>query len=73
MQDTELYRHLLGIEDPWSVGRVELNLAQQRVDVWAEHAADRKWSCTQCGKLLSLYDHSEERVWRHLDSCQFMT
>ena len=73
MQDTELYRHLLGIEEPWAVGRVELDIAQQRVDVWAEHPADRKWPCSQCGKLLSLYDHSEERVWRHLDSCQFMT
>ena len=20
-----------------------------------------------------LYDHAEERVWRHLDSCQFLT
>jgi len=26
-----------------------------------------------CGKPLPLYDHTEERVWRHLDSCQFMT
>ncbi len=42
MQDTELYRHLLGIEEPWAVGRVELDIAQQRVDVWAEHPADRK-------------------------------
>jgi transposase len=22
---------------------------------------------------LAVYDHAEERVWRHLDSCQFMT
>nr|WP_328753629.1 hypothetical protein [Geomesophilobacter sediminis] len=20
-----------------------------------------------------MYDHSEERIWRHLDSCQFQT
>ncbi|MCL6613751.1 MAG: transposase family protein, partial [Firmicutes bacterium] len=26
-----------------------------------------------CGKECSLYDHSPERLWRHLDSCQFMT
>ena len=41
MRDAELYRHLLGIESPWTVGAVELS--------------------------------AEERVWRHLDSCQFLT
>jgi transposase len=53
MRDVELYRHLLGLEAPWTVRSVELNVQGQRVDVWAGHA--------------------EERVWRHLDSCQFMT
>src|SRR5712691_57566 len=73
MQDVELYRHLLGIEQPWSVGRVDLDVAQQRVDVWAEHAECHKWACPQCGQGLALYDHAEERAWRHLDSCQFKT
>lgn len=73
MRDTELYRHLLGLEDPWTVHRVELKVKEQRVDVWAEHPAGILWSCPECGKALSLYDHSEERSWRHLDSCQFMT
>ncbi|MDQ1306581.1 MAG: hypothetical protein QG671_2413, partial [Actinomycetota bacterium] len=33
MRDTELYRHLLGIQAPWKVGRVELSAADGRVDV----------------------------------------
>jgi transposase len=33
MRDTELYRHLLGLEAPWSVAPVELNAKEQRVDV----------------------------------------
>jgi hypothetical protein len=32
MQDTELYRYLLGIEPPWTVERVKLDLVNQRVD-----------------------------------------
>ncbi len=40
MRDAELYRHLLGLKSPWAVGRVELNLADQRVDVWAEHRGE---------------------------------
>ena len=73
MRDTELYRHLLGLELPWTVVDVKLDISTQRVDVFAEHPKGEKWSCPECGELLPLYDHSEERVWRHLDSCQFQT
>jgi transposase len=73
MRDVELYRHLLGIERPWTVVSVELNVTGQRVDVWAGHAEGLRWPCPECGTELGLYDHAEERVWRHLDSCQFMT
>ena len=29
--------------------------------------------CPHCTETLPLYDHAEERTWRHLDSCQFQT
>jgi transposase len=73
MQDTALYEYLLGLKSPWSVGRVNLDVKEQRVDVWAEHSESAKWECPQCSKKLPLYDHAEERTWRHLDSCQFQT
>jgi transposase len=73
MRDTELYRHLLGLEEPWTVGEVKLAIADPRVDVWVEHGAGAHWSCPECSQELPLYDHSEERSWRHLDSCQFTT
>ncbi len=73
MRDTELYHHLLGLKEPWSVSRVKLDVATQRVDVWAEHPKGKKWPCPVCKKEASLYDHGEERVWRHLDSCQYQT
>lgn len=73
MNDVELYRHLLGLEAPWSVSRIELDVKEQRVDVWAEHREGHRWPCPDCATELALYDHSPERVWRHLDSCQFMT
>jgi len=38
MLDVELYRHLLGIESPWTVQSVELNAGGQHVAVWAGHA-----------------------------------
>ena len=73
MQDIELYRYLLGIEPPWTVESVKLDLMNQRVDVWATHAEGLRWPCPECGVMVPLYDHAPERSWRHLDSCQFRT
>lgn len=73
MQDTALYQYLLGLKSPWTVSRVELNVKERRVDVWAEHPEGIVWGCPSCSRELTLYDHAEERVWRHLDSCQYQT
>jgi len=73
MRDTELYRHLLGLESPWTIERVELDVGAKRVDAWAVHPDRQRWACPECEELLPLYDHAPERVWRHLDSCQFLT
>lgn len=73
MRDVELYQQLLGVVSPWTVSRVELSVEGERVNVWVQHAPDEHWPCPECGTLLSVYDHSEEREWRHLDSCQFKT
>jgi transposase len=73
MQDTQLYQQILGLSHPWFVGRVDLKMAEQRVDIFVEHGADAQWSCPVCGKVVGLYDHTEARTWRHLDSCQLQT
>jgi transposase len=73
MRDTELYRYLLGVESPWTIARVDLDVKQQRVDVWAEHPRGARWQCPECDTKLAGYDHADERIWRHLDSCQFQT
>jgi transposase len=73
VRDIELYRHLLGIASPWTVTQVELSVQKQRVDVWAGHDDTARWACPECASELAVYDHAEERVWRHLDSCQFQT
>jgi hypothetical protein len=33
MQDTALYQYLLGLQSPWTVRRVNLNVNGRRVDV----------------------------------------
>ena len=73
MQDTELYRHVLGLERPWKVDRVELDIRGGRVDVWTVHEEGLRWACPGCRTKLAIYDHAPERIWRHLDTCQFKT
>lgn len=73
MESKELYRHLLGINEPWTVDRVDLDMTQGRVDVYVGHAKGVRFACPECGQEHPVYDHSVKRVWRHLDSCQFMT
>lgn len=73
MRDTELYRQILGIESPWEVETVQLNIMEGRVDVQLRHKEGITWPCPECGKEHTIYDHAEERTWRHLDTCQFQT
>ena len=73
MESRDLYRHLLGLGEPWTVEQVELDMAKMHVEVYAGHAPGARFACPECGRELAVYDHAVERVWRHLDSCQFLT
>jgi transposase len=73
MRDTELYQQLLGLAPPWTVDRVELSVGDRRVDVWVDHPRGHRFACPECDRELAVYDHADERSWRHLDSCQFLT
>ncbi len=71
MRDKELYSRILGIEKPWHVKEVELELEKGKVTVILEYSKDAL-RCPECGKVSPGYDH-KERSWRHLDTCQYMT
>jgi transposase len=73
VRDTEFYRQILGLEAPWTVDRVDLDLSGGRVDVYVKHDKGLRWRCPQCDRELACRDHSPERTWRHLDTCQFQT
>jgi transposase len=73
MESKELYRHLLGVNEPWTVERVDLDMAKQHVDVHVDHLKGARFACPDCGQECPVYDHLAERSWRHLDSCQFLT
>ena len=71
MQDFQLYQQILSLVEPWRVESVNLKLKEQEIEVRVGFA-DTLWGCPQCQKRMEIHD-SEERRWRHLDSCQFKT
>jgi transposase len=73
VNDAELCQKMIGLEHPWKVVKVEVSHPNQRLDIYIEHAPGTPFCCPECGKPLPVYDHAEERVWRHLDAFQFQT
>jgi transposase len=71
MRDHELYTRILGIEPPWRVDEVKLDLAGGEVQVFVV-AAEAALRCPSCGKECPGYDRRQRR-WRHLDTCQYRT
>ena len=71
MHDRELYRQILGIEAPWAVTDIEVDLNGDGVTVHIEHSR-HDLVCPECGSACPAYD-TRERKWRHLDTCQYAT
>jgi transposase len=67
------YRLLLGIQSPWQVRNVNLDLHLKRVEIELAWTPGAKAPCPVCGHAGTLYDAAPERTWRHLDTMQFET
>lgn len=73
MQDKALFKQLLGLKGAWEVTEVKVDCEKVRVDIWVRWPSLEQVSCPECGKRYGVYDHREERQWRHLDTMQFQT
>lgn len=73
MKDTGLYERLLELKEPWFVQDVALNMQRQRVEVHVAHRSAERFACPSCAKMCAVYDHAPERMFRHLDTCQYQT
>jgi transposase len=70
MNDTVFYERLLGLEQPWYVGAVEMDFTAGEIRVKVEAQAT-VWASDD-GRRLHVHGY-EERTWRHLDTCQLRT
>ena len=71
MRDTDLFSSLLGLNDSWEVTSVEFKPEKSRVEIHVSHVG--VLSCPICGTACALYDQSDERSWRHLDTMRNAT
>ncbi len=70
MRDTEFFAKALGLEKPWQVGSVKMDMAGKRVEVEVECGTGTVWALE--GERLHIHGY-EMRQWRHLDTMQFET
>ena len=72
MKSEELFRKLLGLEDPWVIKVIKFDHQGKRVDIFMDFPSGSKFPCPVCGIPYGVYD-TEERTWRHLNIFQYPT
>ncbi len=72
MTPEDLYKIILQIDDNWHVSAINVDEVNEEVTVvisYNKAKAIDPVTKEEC----SLYDHREERSWRHLDTMQYKT
>ncbi len=73
MEHIEFYEKMLGLKWPWHVERVVYDKEGLRVDIYVEHEKEVKFSCSECGEESPVYDHTADKIWRHLNMMRAQT
>jgi transposase len=73
MDSKAFYTRILGIHDPWRITDVTMDEAQNGIDVFLEHREGVRFPCPVCEQFSGVYDHTEARAFRHLNTCQMTT
>lgn len=64
MKDTQLYKEMLGIENPWKVKAVDLNHDDLKILIQVEYDKTTCF-CSECNSKMHFHD-TNLRSWRHL-------
>ena len=73
MDVNNLYVELLGLKATWFITNTEVDSKRKRITVFLGHNEQSQFACACCGQLRPVYDHTDYRTWRHLDTCEFET
>ena len=72
MTPEELYKIILDIDENWRVTSIALDETSEEVNVIISYNKEKARDPVT-DEECSIYDHREERVWRHLDTMQYKT
>ena len=73
MRDTDLYSRVLGIAAPWYVVSVDISESAGSITVELGVKSGSRFTCPVCDREDCSVKDYRQRVWRHLDTCQFRT
>jgi len=71
MNDKDLFTRAIGVQPPWEVKEVRMDVEAQRVEVEVE-CAQAVWADPATQQRVHVHGY-EQRRWRHLDTMQFET
>jgi transposase len=72
MQDKDFHYQILGLQHPWMVRAIDLDLPGGEAVVRVQHDRQVALRGPECGTESPGYD-SRKRRWRHQDTCQCRT
>lgn len=72
MTPEDFYKIILEIDENWTVTSIELDDKEEEVNVRIRYNKSKARD-PATNEECSLYDHREERSWRHLDTMQYKT
>jgi transposase len=73
MDDKKLFTTILGLKPPWFIKEIAVKEKENCIHIYLDHGKDIIVKCPNCEEFFSVYDHSPERMFRHLDTCQMQT
>ena len=71
MNDKDFFAQTIGVQPPWQVKEVRIDVGAQRVEVEVE-CAPTVWADPATRERVQVHGY-EQRSWRHLDTMQFET
>ncbi len=73
MSTETTFQALLQLPEPWFIAGIDIDAEGEAMHVRIACRPGVSLACPQCGTACEVYDHAEERVWRHLDLWQCKT
>jgi len=73
MQDKSLLQLALGLQPPWKVIDVNLDMDNQKLDMHIDFSKGGRFPCPKCQKGDCKVHDTKQRTWRHLNFFQYDT